>query len=120
MAQTKVDLAKIYGKIQYVTNFPDYNVQIVDSFPDLKVQVVTSFPDRAGKWQIVDSLPDFKIQLVTSHPDFKIKLVGSFPGLAETDGLMAPSLTAAALMFIVRRRERLRRISLDIQDSDVG
>ena len=75
-----VDVSKIYGKIQIVTSFPDYEVQVVDSFPDLKVQVVNSFPDKPGKWQMVNSFPDFKIQLVDSFPDFKIKYVSSFPG----------------------------------------
>lgn len=75
------DLAKIRGKIQFVTSFPDYKVQVVDSFADLHVQKVTSFPDGPGKWQIVDSFPDYKIQIVDSFPDFKIKYVTSFPGV---------------------------------------
>lgn len=77
----KADVAKIYGKIQFVNSFPDYKVQIVNSFPDLKVQVVNSFPDKVGKWQIVNSFPDFKIQIVNSFPDFKVQYVNSFPGL---------------------------------------
>ena len=76
----KPDVKKIYGKIQFVTSFPDYKVQVVDSFPDLKVQKVQSFPNKPGKWQIVDSFPDYKIQIVESFPDFKIKYVTSFPG----------------------------------------
>ena len=40
----KVDVAKIYGKIQFVNSFPDFKVQVVTSFPDLKVQEVTAFP----------------------------------------------------------------------------
>lgn len=75
------DLAKIHGKIQFVTSFPDYKVQVVDSFADLHVQKVTSFPDKPGKWQIVESFPDYKIQIVSSFPDFKIKYVTSFPGV---------------------------------------
>lgn len=78
-----VDLPKIYGKIQFVSSFPDFTVQIVDSFADLHVQKVTSFPDAPGKWKIVDSFPDFKIQIVNRFPDFKIKYVESFPGLAK-------------------------------------
>lgn len=70
----------LYGKIQYVTSFPDVKVQVVTSFPDIKVQLVSSFPDSAGKWQIVDSFPDYKVQLVDSFPDFKIQYVTSFPG----------------------------------------
>ena len=80
-AKTKVDVSKIYGKIQLVKSFPDYKVQVVDSFPDLKVQKVSSFPDKPGKWKIVNSFPDYKIQIVDSFPDFKIKYVNSFPGV---------------------------------------
>ena len=80
-ANAKGDVAKIYGKIQFVNSFPDYKVQIVNSFPDLKVQVVNSFPDKVGKWKIVNSFPDYKIQIVNSFPDFKVKYVNSFPGL---------------------------------------
>ena len=80
-ANAKVDVAKIYGKIQFVNSFPDYKVQIVNSFPDLKVKVVNSFPDKPGKWKIVNSFPDYKIQIVNSFPDFKVKYVNSFPGL---------------------------------------
>ena len=77
---SKPDVKKIYGKIQFVSSFPDYKVQVVDSFPDLKVQKVQSFPNKPGKWQIVNSFPDYKIQIVKSFPDFKIKYVTSFPG----------------------------------------
>jgi hypothetical protein len=77
------EVFKVYGKIQFVTSFPDYKVQVVNSFPDLKVLKVTSFPDAAGKWQVVESFPDFKIQIVESFPDFKIQYVESFPGLAR-------------------------------------
>ena len=78
---TKVDVSKIYGKIQFVNSFPDFKVQIVNSFPDLKVEVVNSFPDKVGRWKIVNSFPDYKIQIVNSFPDFKVKYVNSFPGL---------------------------------------
>jgi hypothetical protein len=77
------EVARVYGKIQFVSSFPDYQVQVVTSFPDLKVQKVASFPDAPGKWQIVESFPDFKIQIVESFPDFKIQYVESFPGLAR-------------------------------------
>lgn len=72
---------KLYGKIQFVTSFPDIKIQIVDAFPDLKVQIVDSFPDECGKWQIVNSFPDLKVQIVESFPDIKIKFVESFPGV---------------------------------------
>ena len=47
----------LYGKVKFVTSFPDFKIQYVESFPDFTVQVVESFPD------------------------FKIKTVESFPGL---------------------------------------
>ncbi len=75
------DLARIRGKIQFVTNFPDYKVKIVESFADLHVKVVESFPDDAGEWQMVESFPDYKIQIVESFPDFTIRYVESFPGV---------------------------------------
>lgn len=70
----------LFGKVQYVTSFPDVKVQVVQSFPDLKVQKVTSFPDSCGKWQETDSFPDLKVQIVDSFPDIKIQYVDSFPG----------------------------------------
>ena len=76
----KPSVGKIYGRIQYVSSFPDFKVQQVTAFPDLKVQVVNSFPDGPGKWQIVDSFPDYKIQMVESFPDFTVQFVESFPG----------------------------------------
>ena len=81
--ETKVDVSKIHGRIQYVNSFPDYKVRAVTSFPDLRVQIVTSFPDKPGMWQIVDSFPDYKIQMVQSFPDFTVQFVESFPGPAK-------------------------------------
>lgn len=72
---------KLYGKIQYVTSFPDIKIQVVDSFQDLKVQKVSSFPNRCGQWQVVTSFPDTKVQIVNSFPDVKVRFVESFPGL---------------------------------------
>ncbi|MBL4657726.1 MAG: hypothetical protein JKX73_06975 [Flavobacteriales bacterium] len=71
----------LYGKVQFVTSFPDIKIQYVTSFPDIKVQWVTSFPDKCGKWQEVTSFPDFKVQVVTSFPDIKVQEVTSFPGM---------------------------------------
>ena len=79
----KVDVSKIYGRIQYVQSFPDYKVQAVTSFPDLKVEIVESFPNSPGKWEIVTSFPDYKIEMVNSFPDFTIEYVTSFPGPAK-------------------------------------
>lgn len=79
-AKGKPSKCQLYGKIQFVTSFPDVKVQVVDSFPDIKVQRVQSFADAPGKWQEVTSFPDYKVQVVTSFPDYKIKYVTSFPG----------------------------------------
>ena len=72
---------KLYGKIKFVTSFPDYKVKIVDSFADLHVQKVDNFADKPGKWKIVDSFPDFKVQIVNAFEDIKVKYVTSFPGV---------------------------------------
>jgi len=72
--------ARVYGKIQIVTAFPDYKVRVVKSLADLKVQVVTAFPDKPGKWQMVDAFPDYKVQLVSVGEDFTIQYVDAFPG----------------------------------------
>lgn len=80
MAAGKPDKCRLYGKIKWVTSFPDVKVKVVNSFPDIKVKLVSSFPDGPGKWQIVNSFPDYKVQKVSSFPDYKIKFVNSFPG----------------------------------------
>ena len=72
---------KLYGKVQFVTSFPDIKIQYVTSFPDIKVKFVDSFPDDCGEWQEVSSFPDFKVQVVTSFPDIKVQKVDSFPGM---------------------------------------
>ncbi len=70
----------LFGKVQFVTSFPDVKVQVVTAIPDLKVQMVTAFPDSCGKWQEVTAFPDLKVQIVDSIPDIKIQYVTSFPG----------------------------------------
>lgn len=77
---TKPDVSKIFGKIQYVTAFPDYKVEVVTALEDLRVQEVNALPNSVGKWQIVTALPDFKIQKVTALGDFKIRFVTALPG----------------------------------------
>ncbi|MEY4603356.1 MAG: hypothetical protein RIT43_648 [Bacteroidota bacterium] len=72
---------KLWGKVQFVTSFPDIKIQYVESFPDIKVKFVNSFPDKCGLWQTTESFPDFKVQIVTSFPDIKVKIVESFPGV---------------------------------------
>ncbi len=71
---------KLYGKVQFVTSFPDIKIQYVKSFPDLKVKWVTSFPDKCGLWQETTSFPAFKVQVVESFPDIKVQIVDNFPG----------------------------------------
>ncbi len=78
--EKKPDVSKIYGRIQFVSSFPDYKVQVVNNFADLKVEMVESFPDKPGRWQIVNSFPDYKIQLVKAFPDFSVEYVKVFPG----------------------------------------
>ena len=79
-AKSKPSKCKLYGKIKYVTSFPDVKVKVVNSSPDIKVKIVNSFADKPGLWKIVNSFPDYKVQKVTSFPDYKIKFVKSFPG----------------------------------------
>ena len=77
-----VDVSKIYGRIQYVSCFADYQVEVVDAFANLRVQEVSAFADSAGKWEIVDAFPDFTIEKVDAFGDFKIRYVDDFPGTA--------------------------------------
>lgn len=79
-ASGKPEKCRLYGKIKYVTSFPDVKVKVVTSFPDIKVQIMSSFADGPGEWQIVNSFPDYKVQIVDSFPDYKIEYVKSFPG----------------------------------------
>ena len=76
----KVDVSKIYGRIQYVDAFADYTIEVVDCFPDLRVEVVDAFADSAGEWEIVTAFPDFTIQKVNAFGDFKVQYVDDFPG----------------------------------------
>ena len=70
----------LFGKVKFVTSFPDVRVQAVSSFPDIKVKMVSNFADSPGEWQVVQRFPDYKVQFVNSFPDYKIKFVSSFPG----------------------------------------
>jgi hypothetical protein len=72
---------KLYGKVQFVSAFPDIKVKAVTAFPDLKVKMVEAFPDHCGEWQAVDAFPDLKVQFVDAFPDVTIKFVEAFPGL---------------------------------------
>ncbi len=79
-AKEKPTPEMVYGKIQYVTSFPDVKVRVVQSFGDLRVKEVTSNAKSAGEWEIVESLPDFKVEIVTAFEDFTIEYVDAFPG----------------------------------------
>jgi hypothetical protein len=72
---------KLWGKVKFVTSFPDIKIQYVESFPDIKVKFVTVFPDKCGLWQIVEDFPDIKVQVVSHFPDLKVKVVEHFPGV---------------------------------------
>ena len=72
---------RLYGKIKFVTDFPDLTIQIVENFPDLKVQMVENFPNSCGLWQAVNYFPDLKVKIVTDFPDIKVKFVDNFPGV---------------------------------------
>lgn len=80
-AKKSADAAGVYGRIQFVDAFADYDVEVVDCHEDLRVQIVERFPDAPGKWQIVDRFPDYKIRIVSAHPDFRIRYVDRFPGV---------------------------------------
>lgn len=71
---------KLYGKVKFVTSFPDIKIKFVESFPDIKVKIVDNFPNNCGEWQIVENFPDFTVQVVESFPDIKVKIVSNFPG----------------------------------------
>jgi hypothetical protein len=72
---------KLYGRVQVVDAFADFEVRVVDAFPDLRVQTVDAFPDSCGRWKMVDAFPDFTIKYVDAFSDFDIKRVDAFPGL---------------------------------------
>lgn len=77
------DLSLIRGKIKFVENFPDCEVQIVENFEDLRVKIVQNFPDDEGEWQIVENFPDYEIKIVENFPDFTIRYVENFPGVND-------------------------------------
>ena len=74
----------LYGKIQFVNDFPDLKIKIVENFPDLKVKLVKDFPDGCGKWQIVENFPDLKVKIVNDFPDIKVKFVENFQEISLT------------------------------------
>lgn len=72
---------KLYGKIEYVTSFPDVKVRVVTALPDLRVKTVSSLATSCGEWREVSSLPDLRVKLVDSFEDLEIEYVTSFPGI---------------------------------------
>lgn len=72
---------KMFGRVQFVTAFPDIKAQVVTAFPDLRVELVSAFPDACGKWEVVTAFPDIRVQIVTAFPDVKIEYVSAFPGV---------------------------------------
>jgi len=82
-AKAKPGPCQLYGKIQYVENFPDVTVKVVENFPDLKVKVVENFADKPGLWKIVQNFPDYKIKMVENFPDIKVQFVENFPGCGK-------------------------------------
>jgi len=71
----------LYGKVQFVTAFPDIKIQYVTAFPDIRVEFVKNFSTKCGLWEIVESFPDFKVQIVNSFPDLTVEKVTAFPGV---------------------------------------
>lgn len=82
-AKAKPGPCQLYGKIQYVENFPDVTVKVVENFPDLKVKVVENFADKPGLWKLVQNFPDYKIKMVENFPDIKVQFVENFPGCGK-------------------------------------
>ena len=71
---------KLYGRVEYVTSFPDLKVRVVTSLPDLRVETVSSLPSRCGEWQEVTSSPVIRVKLVDAFEDLEIEYVTSLPG----------------------------------------
>jgi hypothetical protein len=77
----KVDVSKIFGRIEYVHAFADYTIEVVSAFPELRVEEVDAFADSPGEWEIVSAFADFTIQKVDAFGDFKVQYVDAFPGV---------------------------------------
>lgn len=72
---------KLFGKIQFVTAFPDVTVEVVTALADLNVERVTSITYKCGEWEVVTAFPDLKVQIVPALADIKVQFVSAFPGL---------------------------------------
>lgn len=72
---------KLFGKVQFVSSFPDIKIKYVSNFADIKVKFVENFPDECGEWQVVENFPEIKVQVVENFPDLEVQLVEHFPGM---------------------------------------
>ena len=79
-AACTLDGVPLYGEVQVVDSFADFDIEVVESFADLKVEPVEHFADGCGQWTFVDSFPDFTVRFVDSFPDFTVRFVEHFPG----------------------------------------
>lgn len=73
---------RLFGRVAFVSRFPDVKVQLVNDDADMDVQIVKGYtPDQPCMWQVVpaNSNPDYCVQLVKKNPDFTVKYVKSFP-----------------------------------------
>ena len=72
---------RLYGKVKYVTAFPDVKVKVVTALPDLKVERVGVLASRCGEWEEVTSgSTALEVELVDSFADLEIEYVTAFPG----------------------------------------
>lgn len=72
---------RLYGKVKYVTAFPDVKVKVVTALPDLKVERVSALASRCGEWEEVTSgSTALEVELVNSFADLEIEYVTAFPG----------------------------------------
>ncbi|GJQ43689.1 MAG: hypothetical protein JETCAE03_31870 [Ignavibacteriaceae bacterium] len=87
-AQSKIDRRtctydgkKLYGKVQFVEDFPDITIQVVEDLPDIDVRMVENFPSKCGEWQLVEHFPNLRVKIVEHNADIKVRFVKHFPGL---------------------------------------
>lgn len=71
---------KLYGRIEFVTEFEDIRVKLVDEFADLDVKKVNYTADQCGEWQVVEDLPELKVKIVNSGEDIRVRFVNEFEG----------------------------------------
>jgi len=64
-----------YGRIQFVSSFPDYRVRIVELNGDYRVRIIHSTAYHEGLWEIVNRFADYRIQLVETGEDFTVEFI---------------------------------------------